>query len=290
MFEKIYEKAKPLKLEESVVTKPFSVLEMTGDTIARYLKEGHSEKDMQKFFKDHYSKVLSNIFEHGNMEIKSLLNDYIGNFSLAIQGIDQINAIDKRYINALIYDFLANKEMDSETKAKLKSYYMNLSKTVNRETISRLSMYAPVDLAALLAMARYSTDDTNRATKRVNTVLIQQDPNFLTEQKIVDIYLCLYDRITPLFVGIMNDYRNPKQMGSAANENWSMVDLAILDILENMPSEEIAKVMKSFIDTMRLGYLKQPKFSMTSINTVDYPRTVSVYESVLKTLPYNLAL
>lgn len=289
MFDSIIEKAKPISLEQPVVTNPFSMLEMTGESIALYIKDIHPENEIQKYFKDHFSTILREVFENNDANLKALLirPDNIVNFTVAIQSLNEISVVDREYINRLVYGYFSQKSHEND--ANLKPTYINLSKIVNREVVSRLSVYVLADLAALLAMARFSTTDTNKATKRVNSVLIQQDPSFLTEQKIVDVYLCLYDRITPLFVGVMSDYRNPKQMGNATSENWSMIDLAVLDILENMPTEEIAKVMKSFIDTFKMGYIKQPKFSMDSINTADYPRTFSVYESIINT-PSPLAL
>ena len=284
MFETISQKVgSGIKPEPIETITAFSNLLVNGHDIVGYLSGTHTNEELQKYFRQFYSVILTEIYENNNLELKnSLWNpDNIINYSLVIQSITEFKLQEKEFINYMIYEFFSSKNLDSEFKEKLKVNFLNMSKSVNRETVNKLSMFVPVDLAALLSMARFSTNDTNRATKRVNTILIQQDPEFLTEQKIVDIYLSLYDRVTPLFVGIMSDYRNPKQMGTTANINWSIIDLAILDILENMPTEEISKVMKSFIDTIKLGYLKQTKFSMDSVNTIDYPRTVKVYENCL---------
>lgn len=281
MFDSIIQNAKPLSLDNQVVTNPFSILEMTGASISAYIKDKHEENELRKYFGEHYTFILKEIFENNDDELKLLLKreDNIINFTVALQSVNTFTVLDREYCNILVYEYF--KQKSHEHDSNLKDTYINLAKIVNREVVSRLSVHVPPDLAALLAMAKFSTRDTNKATKRVNSIIIQQDTSFLTEQKIVDIYLSLYDRITPLFVGVMSDYRNPKQMGSSASENWSMIDLAVLDILENMPTEEITKVMRSFIETLRMGYLKQPKFSMDTVNTVDYPRTVNVYHSLL---------
>lgn len=281
MFESIIENAEPIKLTSETITNPFSVLEMTGASFIDYLKVKHGDEELRKYFVEYYSLILKEIFENHNTQLKELLqnSDNIPQFAVAMQSVTNFTLLDKEYCNVLVYDYF--KQKVQERNADLKASYLNLAKAVNREVVSKLSIYIPTDLGALLAMARFSTRDTNRATKRVNSILVQQDVSFLTEQKIVDIYLSLYERVTPLFIGIMSDYRNPKQMGSSASEIWSTINLAILDILENMPTEEIAKVMKSFIDTIRMGYLKQPKFSMETVNTMDYPRTISVYMNIV---------
>lgn len=278
MFETIIEKAKPMKMDTPVEGNPFSTLELNGEALSSYLSAIHPDEELNRWMKNFYPIILKDIYENNNLQAKELLYraDNLKALEIALEN-RTADPVSKNHINEFIYEFFTKKEQEINTKP----IYLHLSKLVNADVVSRLSVYVPSDLAALLAMAKNSTLDINKATKRVNSVLIQQDTSFLTEQKIVDIYVTLYDRITPLFLGVMSDYRNPKQMSDSMSENWSLLDLALLDILENMPSEEIAKVLRSYVETERMGYLKQPKFSLDSINTVDYPRTVNVYHSIV---------
>ena len=100
----------------------------------------------------------------------------------------------------------------------------------------------------------------------------------LTEQRLVDIFIRLYDHVTQLFEGVLSDKRDKTKLTDSENEIYSLIDLALLDILQNMPTEEIRKVLVSYDQSLKLGYINGYKFSMQSINPSDYNRVIATID------------
>ena len=92
----------------------------------------------------------------------------------------------------------------------------------------------------------------------------------MTEQTIIFIYECLFDRISDLFQAIMFEtYSSQEQndFGEDFMEVYGTIGLAILTILNNMTSENISKVLAGY--STEWEYIGRPpvRFSLKNMSS-----------------------
>jgi hypothetical protein len=176
------------------------------------------------------------------------------------------------YCNRLAYDyFTARGDKDNYIRALL----VSLVKVVNRAiTPSLIGLGLNEDLAAYLVNARYSSQKEDIQVKRLNLVIMNQDPDIMTEQMIVDIYGKLFDRITPLFSGIMYDFwPNELFINEEMEDVYATINIAILEIVNNLPEDIMYQLLKKFYESHQLINLdKKLRFNIYSFSKEDYPR------------------
>ncbi len=278
----IFTESWPQIEDEKVSDTYFSNISMTPDKIRPILVSDNMDR-IKQVFREHHDKVLEAMFT--DKSVFTIITDSRNLLSILVQTVQNANFIsvsEVQKLNDLVYGFFSKPELrtDKDKWEAHKNYYLQISKAINKTYMTKLMRTIPENLSALLCAARFSSDKDITQAKRVNNVLIKQDPEFLTEQRIVDIYIALYDHITPLFVGVMCDYRNPNKMSDSESENWSAIDLALLDIVENITYTDIRKVVESLHDLIKISSIKKLKFNLYSINSADYGRTCSAIEEV----------
>lgn len=199
-----------------------------------------------------------------------------------------IKVRDRYHLNKFMYDYFIYDELrmtNPNQWEKMNRILYQVSLALNKDAISKLractSEQLEEELASHIVVARYSTDNITKAVKRIHTTMFHWNVLQFTEQLMVDIYINLFDRISPLFIGIMSDYRDMRRVGLNESEFWGTIDLAILNILENMPSSEIEKVYRDYREALKFGIITKPKFNILSSNSIDYGRTMAVIERVL---------
>ena len=149
--------------------------------------------------------------------------------------------VTRRRLNKMCYDYLVL-EGEHHKDGYVSGLLMTLSKTVNRDRIPVLcTIPLSEDLASMLSLARYSSEKDVTNVKRLNRVLMVQPLNTITEQKIIDIYLALFDHVLPLFTGVMLDVVSPQTLNEDDAEIYGLITLAILDIMEELPLADIKK-------------------------------------------------
>lgn len=241
-----------------------------------------NDPDKYELIKQYYSFIIDQIFDKGNKNIFDFITGNMVNLDIFTKVISmyQITATERKNCNKLVYDYITNKEKKANIEVYNfeKNYYLALSRVINKQLISKLSVVVPEDLACILSVCKYSTDDTYKGVRKIISILIKQDINFITEQRLVDIFIRLYDHVTQLFEGVLSDKRDKTKLTDSENEIYSLIDLALLDILQNMPTEEIRKVLVSYDQSLKLGYINGYKFSMQSINPSDYNRVIATID------------
>lgn len=153
------------------------------------------------------------------------------------------------YCNKLAYDYL---RMRGDKDQVIIQLLQTLSNTVNQDIIpSLLGIGLPRDLASYIALARYSSMDEYVTVKRVNSSIINtSNTQLMTEQRIIQIYEIIYGYcMTKLFKGIMLDVY-PKEvlndLSDESNEIYSTISLAVLTMVNTMPSNDIKFILKSY--------------------------------------------
>ena len=103
---------------------------------------------------------------------------------------------------------------------------------------------------------------------------MKQPENLLDEQKIIDIYLALFDRVLPLFTGVMLDVVSPQNMQStSAEEIYGLITLAILDIMDELPVADIKRGLKLFDEDRKILYPDSSlRMNFKACSPADFPR------------------
>lgn len=241
--------------------------------------ENIPEQELYQILKNNHELIVTDIFVNN-------CNDYLPLFtnskflSIMIQTMESIPNLsysNKIYYNKIIYDYICSAKDNSYVKDLL----FTLSKAINRDVIPGLSgLGLPQDLVAHLALAKHSSIKEFINVKRLNYVIITAPKDIMTEQMIVWIYEKLFDNFTILFEGTMFDV-NTSGYTEEQMEIYSRISLAILDILENMPSFNIQKVLTSYANDYYTLFANQGfRFSMRSLSVEDYGRITNVVYSL----------
>lgn len=236
------------------------------------------DRELYTLLKDGYDTLLSTIFTDNDAEYLDLFTNsrFITIMIQVMSSINNISHINRTYINKIVYDYITLSENDQYIKQLLHS----LSKTVNKDILPKLlGLGLREDIAIYLALARFSSQKEIVNVKRVNFVIMTSPIEIMTEQMIVYIYEKLFDRVTPLFTGTMID--NCKQdMNPDMEEIYSTISLAVLDILNLMPSSDIRKVLISYVGDYQALYLQNGyRFSLQCLSN-DYARINTVVEAL----------
>lgn len=243
-----------------------------------YNLDSLQDKELFEVLRDSYESILSDIFVDKNEYYLHLFTNprFLSIMIQVISSVNNISHTNRTYINKIVYDYLT---LDKK-EAYIKQLMFSLSKMVNKDILPRLfGLGLQEELAIYLALARFSSQKEIVNVKRVNFVIMTSPIEVMTEQMIVYIYEKLFDRITPLFVGTMID--NCKQdMSQEMEEIYSTISLAVLDILNTMPSNDIRKVLISYVGDYQAVYYKSGyRFSMQCLSN-DYSRINQVVQAL----------
>lgn len=263
---------------------------LTNDMLAEKIKslDNLSDQDIYILVRDYYDTILTDIFESKDNNKKSDFIDLFmqPKFIIALTQVmynippENITSQTKRRLNKMSFDYLMIDENDRDKY--ISGLLMALSKTVNRDKIPRLcAIPLPEDMASLLALARYSSEKEVLNVKRLNKVLMSQPLTSLSEQKIVDIYLALFEHVLPLFTGVLLDVVSPQNMNSNSSEIYGLITLAMLDIMNELPIADIKTGLVRFEETRQIWYPDSPlRLNLESCSEEDYPRVLCAIDQL----------
>lgn len=275
MFEEV---TKQLPFEIS----PQTVYLSMNDTNIDYLKDRLfqldklSDEEVYHLICKTYPYILDEMFIAKNMELIRFLYTN-SRFIMTLGNVlsrpeTKLNYLQTVYCNKLAYDyFTANVEKDGYIRDLL----VNLIKVVNRSvTPGLIGLGLSEELACYLTNTRYSSLKENIQVRRLNTFIMNQPSQLMTVQMIIDIYGKLFDRITPLFVGIMYDYWSDDQfVNQEMVDIYATINIALLEIVNNLPENIMYHLLKNFYDTHHLmNPDKRLRFNIYSFCKDDYPR------------------
>ena len=235
-----------------------------------------SDQDLYNLVSKTYPYLLDEMFISGNMELINFLYTnprFIMTLNNVLSRPDvKLTYLQTVYCNKLAYDFFtARGEKDNYIRALL----VNLVKTVNRSvTPSLIGLGLNEETVSYLTNARYSSLKENIQVKRLNLEIMKRSSDVMTVQMIVDIYGKLFDRITPLFDGIMYDYwSNDQFVDQEVEDIYATINIAILEIVNNLPEDIMYHLLKNFYETYNLiNNNKKVRFNIYSFCKEDYPR------------------
>ncbi len=239
-----------------------------------------SDRELFLLVRDSFDSVLKQIFSNKDNDYLKIMTNT--KFLIALHQVVSninLNHTQRMQCNKLAYDYFTSENNDSY----IKQLFFALSKSVNREIIGALcSIGLGEDLASYLALARSSSEKEIINVKRLNFIIVSSSVDIMTEQMIIRIYEKLFDSVTPLFEGIMFDGldMDDEYVSESMNLIYSTISLAILEILNNMPSQDIRKVLISYQgDYEALYHQTKPRFQVSAISE-DYIRILNVIEAL----------
>lgn len=248
-----------------------------------------SDREAYKIVSEYYDTILTIIFDNmyntnSDLRKKAIEIFTVPKFIISItQAMYSITPshVTRRRLNKMCYDYLVL-EGEHHKDGYVSGLLMTLSKTVNRDRIPVLcAIPLSEDLASMLSLARYSSEKDVTNVKRLNRVLMVQPLNTITEQKIIDIYLALFDHILPLFTGVMLDVVSPQTLNEDDAEIYGLITLAILDIMEELPLADIKKGLILFDQDRKIQYPDSPlRINLESCSEADYPRLLTAIDSL----------
>lgn len=279
----LFDQSKIPKMSEPKL-RPIDLLSvtLTKTTLMELIERDLSYDDKVSLIEKSHYLILEEIVKNHNIKIFDFLISNPENIDILANVISSnpYNLDERNYCNKIIYDFLESIKNDSGN-INHKSSYLHLAKAVNRNTVSKLSIIVPEDLALMMCVCRYSSTNETVNTNRLLNLIICQDEKLITEQKMIDIFIALYDRISPLFIGVMSFVKDRSKLSESQESLYALIDLVMLDILNEMPTDQIRKVLVDYATNIQFGYIKEPKFSLRPISD-DFSRIIWVIDALEK--------
>lgn len=233
-----------------------------------------SDQDLYNLIFNSYKTIIDEILSSKNADIINFLYTnarFLMSFTNVLSRVE-LSESQKILCNKLAYDyFTARCPKDDYTRALL----LNLVKTVNRAIMPGLiGLGLNEEIAAYLVNARYSTNNEEIQVRRLNLEIMKCTSELMTVQMIVYIYGKLFDHVSPLFSGIMYDYwSNESLVTSDVEDIYATINIAILEIVNNLPDNIMYPLLSKFRETHDLLYpSRKIRFNIYSFCPEDYPR------------------
>lgn len=265
-----------------------SMIQMTPETLYTSMQNTFklmNDKDAFNLVKNNYKIMLSDIFDKKERKetsnfIKYFTDSRFLSIMTQVMYTETPDEKSKRRLNKMCFDYIV---LQSKNKDQyIVDLISALSRTINRDIIPILcTIPLSESMAATIALSRYSSEKENINIKRLNKVLMNQPLGTLDEEKIVNIYLKLFDHILPLFTGVMLDVQSPQNMSSDAEEIYGMITLAMLDIMNELPIGDIKKGLKLFNEDRKILYPDSPlRMNLKCCSETDFPRFVRALDEL----------
>lgn len=241
-----------------------------------------SDKELFDLINSSYTSLLDELVKGNDPSYVDIFtNQKFLTVFIRVMSNVTLNDEYRLYCNKLAYDYIALKKEGKDENVK--NLLLLLSKVVNKDLLpALLGLGIPDKVASYLILCRYSSRKEIVNVKRLNFMMVGSGlVELFTEQTIVYIYEKLFKSFTLLFEGTMFDVDT---IGFSENmdEIYSTISLAVLDLLENMTTDNIRKVLISYEGDYKALYstpgVKTIRFSMYSVNKTDYPRINNVLD------------
>lgn len=241
----------------------------------------YSDEQLFTLLSSNLRGFLLNIFERKDQRyIKMIISDRFLRVLIQVVNNIEIDYMNKIYLNKLCYDYLT---LDDNSKNAIISdliYY--LAKITNKKHIPILiGLGIPEKIACYIVLSRYSTNDEFINVKRMNFVIMTANIHF-TEQMIVDVYQNLFDRVSQLFEATMLDVPDTTEewYTDEIDERYSLITLAVLDILNSLPSDAVRRVLDDYVNVYYTSYSgRETRCDLRCLST-DYERIRNIVEGM----------
>lgn len=275
-------KDKKIPLEETYKMDMINNISLNSDLLKRMDFEKMSDQEITEICLNNYQQFFDDVFSDADTLTRLIvIPKFLINFSHALYSI-KLSETQKTQLCNIIYVLRSKDDVIGPTKLLL----LNLGKIVNRDLLPRImDLGFSENKSADIAIARYSSKKNLVRVKRINACIIDSQ-NIVRIETIIKLYdiLGYFSHFTDLFNGIMYDKtNNSENFSPVQRENYSCINVALVTIMEEMPSNLLYTLLLNFIEdryTFFSGY--DIRFNIASCNPTDYPRIVQTIDRIDK--------
>lgn len=251
-----------------------------------------SDSELRSFIKKCFKSIMRDLFGAEMPKYIKYFQDirFLNAFIDVVLSLEFIDKEDIIRINTMCYHYITLPK--DKQDYRVLDRMMQLSNIVNKLNIPRLlGLGLSSNLASILLIARYSDIDLNVCVKRVDFIIITQPKELMSEKMIEEIFKILYnvmDDFHRIFPYIMMDTL-PEYDENNPNTFWvtddiqevnSTLNLAILNIIDNLPSQTIRGIILNYSEAMSMIYKNQiVRFSLRNLSE-DYYRINNIINSI----------
>ena len=251
-----------------------------------------SDSELRSFIKKCFKSIMRDLFGAEMPKYIKYFQDirFLNAFIDVVLSLEFIDKEDIIRINTMCYHYITLPK--DKQDYRVLDRMMQLSNIVNKLNIPRLlGLGLSSNLASILLIARYSDIDLNVCVKRVDFIIITQPKELMSEKMIEEIFKILYnvmDDFHRIFPYIMMDTL-PEYDENNPNTFWvtddiqevnSTLNLAILNIIDNLPSQTIRGIILNYSEAMSMIYKNQTvRFSLRNLSE-DYYRINNIINSI----------
>ena len=251
-----------------------------------------SDSELRSFIKKCFKSIMRDLFGAEMPKYIKYFQDirFLNAFIDVVLSLEFIDKEDIIRINTMCYHYITLPK--DKQDYRVLDRMMQLSNIVNKLNIPRLlGLGLSSNLASILLIARYSDIDLNVCVKRVDFIIITQPKELMSEKMIEEIFKILYnvmDDFHRIFPYIMMDTL-PEYDENNPNTFWvtddiqevnSTLNLAILNIIDNLPSQTIRVIILNYSEAMSMIYKNQTvRFSLRNLSE-DYYRINNIINSI----------
>ena len=251
-----------------------------------------SDSELRSFIKKCFKSIMRDLFGAEMPKYIKYFQDirFLNAFIDVVLSLEFIDKEDIIRINTMCYHYITLPK--DKQDYRVLDRMMQLSNIVNKLNIPRLlGLGLSSNLASILLIARYSDIDLNVCVKRVDFIIITQPKELMSEKMIEEIFKILYnvmDDFHRIFPYIMMDTL-PEYDENNPNTFWvtddiqevnSTLNLAVLNIIDNLPSQTIRGIILNYSEAMSMIYKNQTvRFSLRNLSE-DYYRINNIINSI----------
>lgn len=230
----------------------------------------YSENELKNLCAQNYKNILGKTFVDMDASYKFLTDD---TFVVVLSSVlYSVTLTDNERIT--LCNAIWNLRRRPEVSDYNKKLLSNLGKIANKELMPRLmELGFSEHLAGDIAINFNSSFQQMKRVSRVNRILLTINEDVYTDT-IVKLYEILgyFSHFTDLFDGIMYDRMDVSNLTDHQKEIYATINVALLDIIEELPANLLYTLLLNFIDTSFMRTNFKIRFNLASCSASDYPR------------------
>lgn len=181
---------------------------------------------------------------------------------------------EKICLNKLAYDYYI---LPIDKDEEIYNLLYKLTTEVNGREVVSLSGILGINEARILSMIRNSSFKEEKCIHRVNTYIVKCNLD-LDIKSIESIYCFLFHRFTNVFIYTMLESK-PSNLSPLENKKFDNISIAILELLNSLPSNDIRKVINDYAFTLKSVKRNTPVRFMLK-TALNYNRILTAVRSV----------
>lgn len=239
-----------------------------------------TDGQLYEFVKTNHESILDVTFYNDTYIAVFLDQRFLKTMIEVLRVSPQIKYNIKKDVSKIVFDYMSLPPQDRNSNTF--ELMQEFAKVGLRDSLPMLvGIGVPEYYAIYLTAAMNSTATPRINIQRANFIMANAEPGVFDEQKIVNIYSHFgrYGDLTMSNLLASHMFlAEQKNASEQVNEAYSLISLAILDMLNAMPTPAIEQVLKSYSSDFSMKYRSDHsivRFSLQALS-IDYARISAV--------------